>query len=483
MNKTSPHPEWATKFRKPGTELRLIRNKYYLYAVSSVYDPITKKGKKRTGKIMGSITQANGFVESAVRVLNKKAQSPIDFSSIAIKEYGFSGFINVYFKEQLDKLKSFFAEDWQQIVAITYCRMVFHSPIKNMPLHLGKSMLTNTLEYSFTDKKISSLLHSIGQKRETVVGFMKSFIDPGDYLLTDLTNIFNASNKISIAKEGYNRHMVFDKQINLLYIYSPTLALPVFYRLFAGNLREVKGIRLTLKESGIQDAIMIADKGFYSAANITFLQEQNLKYIIPLRRDNALIKYELMSKTSSNYFKFDDRYIWYANYELQEQQIFLFLDEKLMIQEEKDFLNRVENKLEGYSIENFLAKNNKFGTMAIITNDLEKNTSRIYSSYKSRNEIEVMFDGMKNVLDADKTYMQNEETLQGWMFINHLALQWYYIIYKMLKEHELLGKYSVNDMIIHLKEVRKVRINGNWVLEPITNQTQKLLSKLQVAIT
>ena len=121
--------------------------------------------------------------------------------------------------------------------------------------------------------------------------------------------------------------------------------------------------------------------------------------------------------------------------------------------------------------------------MAIITNDLEKNASRIYNSYKSRNEIEVMFDGMKNVLDADKTYMQNEETLQGWMFINHLALQWYYIIYKMLKEHELLGKYSVNDMIIHLKEVRKVRINGNWVLEPITNQTQKLLSKLQVAIT
>ena len=49
--------------------------------------------------------------------------------------------------------------------------------------------------------------------------------------------------------------------------------------------------------------------------------------------------------------------------------------------------------------------------MAIITNDLEKNASRIYSSYKSRNEIEVMFDGMKNVLDADKTYMQNEETL------------------------------------------------------------------------
>lgn len=483
MTRISPHPEWATKYRKPGTELRFIRNKYYLYAVSSVYDPISKKGKKITGKILGSITQTNGFVESAMRVLSKKAENSLDFSSIAIKEQGFSSFINLHFGEQLNKLKTFFSDDWEQIVAITYCRMAFHSPIKNMPFHLGKSMLTNELDYIFTDKKISLLLNSIGQKRETVVDFMKSFIQQGDYLLTDLTNIFNASNKISIAKEGYNSDMVFDKQINLLYIYSPSLSLPVFYRLFPGNLREVKGIRLTLKESGIEDAIMIADKGFYSAENITFLQDQKLKYIIPLRRDNALINYQLMSKTSSNYFKYDDRYIWHVNYQIEGHNIFLFLDEKLMVQEEKDFLNRIDNKLEGYTIEKFLEKKNKYGTMAVITNVLEKNASQIYSSYKSRNEIEVMFDGMKNVLDADKTYMQNEETLQGWMFINHLALQWYYIIYKMLKENEILAKYSVNDLIIHLKEVRKVRINNKWVLEPITSQTQKLLDKLKISIT
>lgn len=483
MNKTSPHPEWATKFRKPGTELRFIRNKYYLYAVTSMYDPLTKKSKKITGKILGSITEANGFLESAMRVLSKKAENPIDFSSIAVKEQGFSSFINLHFTDQLNKLKCFFADDWEQIVAIAYCRMVFHSPIKNMPFHLGKSMLTNALDYTFTDKKISLLLNTIGQNRETVVDFMRSFIPKGDYLLTDLTNIFNASNKISIAKEGYNSDMIFDKQINLLYIYSPSLSLPVFYRLFPGNLREVKAIRLTLKESGIQDAIMIADKGFYSAENINFLEDQKLKYIIPLRRDNVFINYELMNKTSSNYFKYDDRYIWHVYYEVDGHHIFLFLDEKLMVQEEKDFLNRVDNKLEGYTIEKFLEKKNKYGTMAIITNVLDKNASQVYSSYKSRNEIEVMFDGMKNVLDADKTYMQNEETLQGWMFINHLTLQWYYIIYKMLKENELLGKYSVNDMIVHLKEVRKVRINNQWILEPITNHTQKLLDKLKISIT
>ena len=47
----SPHPQWATDHRKPGTELRLIRGRYYLYAVSSQYDPVRKRAKKITGKI------------------------------------------------------------------------------------------------------------------------------------------------------------------------------------------------------------------------------------------------------------------------------------------------------------------------------------------------------------------------------------------------------------------------------------------------
>jgi hypothetical protein len=37
----------------------------------------------------------------------------------------------------------------------------------------------------------------------------------------------------------------------------------------------------------------------------------------------------------------------------------------------------------------------------------------VYIKYKSRNAIEVMFDGAKTVLKADKTYMQKEETLNG----------------------------------------------------------------------
>jgi hypothetical protein len=129
MTKVSPPPQWATKHRKPGTELRFIRGKYYLYAVGSVYDPVTKKGKKITGKILGSITEANGFVESAMRVLNRKADNPVDFSTIAVKEQGFSSFINLHFQQQINKLKTYFSDDWQQIIAINLSSIIKTKPI------------------------------------------------------------------------------------------------------------------------------------------------------------------------------------------------------------------------------------------------------------------------------------------------------------------------------------------------------------------
>lgn len=37
-NKKSPHPDWALKEKRPGTELRNINGKYYLYQISSAYD-------------------------------------------------------------------------------------------------------------------------------------------------------------------------------------------------------------------------------------------------------------------------------------------------------------------------------------------------------------------------------------------------------------------------------------------------------------
>ncbi len=59
----SPHPDWALAHKRKGTELRLIRGIYYLYEVSSKWSPEKKHAVKITGKLLGKITEKDGFVE------------------------------------------------------------------------------------------------------------------------------------------------------------------------------------------------------------------------------------------------------------------------------------------------------------------------------------------------------------------------------------------------------------------------------------
>jgi transposase len=295
--------------------------------------------------------------------------------------------------------------------------------------------------------------------------------------------MFSASQKMRYAQEGYNSEMKFDSQFNLMYLYSPRLTQPVFYSLFAGNIREVKSFKFCLQESGLQDAVVVADKGFYSKKNIEALEQEQLRYIIPLRRDNLLIEYGRLNRTQINYFSYEQRYIWYTSYVTGGREIYLFKDEKLKVQEEKDYLDRIESLPEYYNLPAFHKKTMVFGTIAMLSNIKDRDPASIFATYKSRNNVELMFDGLKNVLNADRTYMQNEDALQGWMFINHIALQWYYILYSLLKEHKLLKHYSVRDFIIHLYELKKIKINEDWVREPTTKKTETLLEKLKISIT
>lgn len=65
------HPIWATKYREPGKELRLLNGRYYLYEISARYDPERKRSVKVTGKILGRITKEEGFIESEKRTLTQ----------------------------------------------------------------------------------------------------------------------------------------------------------------------------------------------------------------------------------------------------------------------------------------------------------------------------------------------------------------------------------------------------------------------------
>jgi len=93
-----------------------------------------------------------------------------------------------------------------------------------------------------------------------------------------------------------------------------------------------------------------------------------------------------------------------------------------------------------------------------------------------------MIDTFKNVLDADRSYMQDEHALEGWMFANYIALHWYYKIYQLLVKTDLITKYSPMDVLDFLQEIRKVKIDGVWYQKEATAKTGKILKKLGLNI-
>ncbi|HNZ43271.1 MAG TPA: transposase [Bacteroidales bacterium] len=480
MKPKSKHPDWVLAQRQPKTEIRFLNGTYYLYEATSKWNPQKKRSQKISGKLLGKITP-EGFIESdkyKLRKMNEKALK----NPPVVKEYGASAFLQVYFSDYIELMKLHFKDLWREVLSLSIIRLLYHSPIKNTGFYFEKSYLSELYQdITLGEKRTGALYRKFGTMREEILSYMRCFVTKGDHVLIDATNIISFSERIGLAKMGYNSKKEYDPQINLMLMFSTKMQLPVYYRVIPGSIREVSAFKLTLDECGTKNVTIIADKGFYSKENIETLDGFGAQYIIPLRRNSDMNDYSMIEQnTMEEYFLFQKRYIWYTNYSFEGRYIHLFFDPELKLREETDYLNRIQSHPQEYTFKEFMDKRVRFGTIALYTNKKNITSQKIYEDYKVRNQVETMIDAMKNTLMAETSYMQNEDAFNGWMLVNFIALQFYYKVYSLLKEKDLISKLSPDDLFMLLKEVRKVKINQNWVTAEISSKTQKLLEKLQI---
>lgn len=476
------HPEWALAHKTKGTELRCIRGKYYLYQVSSTWDKNKKRAVKKTGKCLGSISESDGLKPSKTSFKDSIKDIIVD-----PKIFGAYHLFELISNEWFLPLKKYFPTYYKQIICMAYTRLFKQSPIKNMSFFYEQSFYSQIYKgLPFSDKTITNIIHDIGLNQSLVEAYMNEFIDDKGLVLIDATPIFSKSTNIHEARLGYNNKKQWDTQLNLLYLYSQDSSLPLFFKLSPGDVREVKNLELVLSSSKLKNVILVGDKGFTSYLNMEIINSKNINFILPLRRNSSFIDYSGMNagkNSMESFFKFKDRYIWYKTKELEnKRRVIVFLDDQLKNSEENDYLDRVEKYPNEYSMSEFWNKNNSMGTISTIDNVCDKTPKEIYQTYKSRCEIEQLFDVFKNELDADKTYMHSIEALRGIMFINHLAIIAYYKVYNMLKSSNMLDKFSVKDILEHLYHINAVCLEDNWKVQPISNKTATLLKKLNLTL-
>lgn len=479
-------PRWVLKYKEKNKEIKKIGSNYYLYERSSTWDPQKKIAKKVSGKYLGVITPDGLIKPKHERIIES-------MKNITVKEFGATWFILENNKDITELLKTIYPDAWREIFVFSLFRLLYNSPIKNIFDHYSTSFISETIiNAHLSPKRIGKLLGELGIEREKTRVFLNHFISGTEYAVIDLTHVFSFSENIISATLGYNSKEEFLPQVNLIFIFSLDKHSPAYFRMIPGSVRDVSSLILTVQESGVKDVVLIGDKGFYSEDNvkdIEALEKAKIHYIFPLKRNISLIDYSKIEKGDrrefDGYFMFEKRHIWYYSYPINDKRkITVFIDEKLRAEEEKDYLSRLDKEDEDYeeSMENFFKKQYTLGTIAVIT-DLQDDAKRIYELLKCRIEIEQLIDTFKNVLNADRTYMRDDYRLEGWMFVNFIALVFYYRIYRLLVDNKLLNNYSPHDVLIHLSRIYKLKIGDKWVTSEIPKKTRKIIEKLNIPIT
>lgn len=465
-------PDWVRKHKVKGTEIKRSGDSFYLYEMSSKWNPAKKRSDKISGKYLGTITPAGLLKPKHERVLD-------ELKDICVKEFGASSFIGHLCPDIIDLLKKYFPNDWNEIASFSIIRLFHSSPLKNVIHHYGGSHLSDMFQdANVSPKSLSNLLYSIGTRRERSVEFMKNFIE-GDQAIIDVTHVFSMSENIISATLGHSSNEDHVPQINMALLLSMEKKQPSFFRLVPGSISDVSIVTTMMQEAGVKNAILIGDKGFHSQGNVEFLEKNHLGYIIPMKRTLSIIDYKPLcsgdKRDLDGFFLFEGRVVWYTDRTINDKRVILYLDNKLKTEEEKDYLTYVNEKKK--PLDEYYERQHTMGTIAVTTNSKFK-PNKIYELLKGRIEIEQAFDAFKNILHNDRTYMRDDAHLEGWMFISFVSLLLYYRVYDALRNGDLLNKYSPRDLILHFARVQKLRIAGKWVRSEVPKTTRIIAKKL-----
>lgn len=153
-------PDWVLKYQTKGTQAVRIGSGYYLYKITSKWNPIKKKSDKITEKYLGTITP-DGVRKS------KHERIKESMKNIAVKEFGATWFIHENNKDIMELLRTIYPDTWKEIFIFSIFRLLYNSPIKNLLDHYSSSYISETITNAhLSPKRIGKLLGELGKERE-----------------------------------------------------------------------------------------------------------------------------------------------------------------------------------------------------------------------------------------------------------------------------------------------------------------------------
>lgn len=486
-----PIPESIRKHRPEGFGALEIRcfggNKFYVYQVSSVYDAAKGRPRKVTGRSIGKITEADGFVPNAEGM--RMIQGRNGATAVAtVRNHGAYEVLSALSPDLEGRLRTHFPDCWRQMRAFSLIRLVDKASPRMLQHAFDASTFPKDIAHG--ENAVRAFVRRLGGMDDRVSAFLRDGVAPGRTLLFDGTTIFTRSSD-SLAERGYNPMGSLNTQARILYVFEEESRKPVFYRLLQGSMVDRTAFIETVRESGCRDCTVIADKGFYSKTNLSALMEAGLRFILPLQANTRLIDDAFVGDTDDHKFDsaftYHGRVVWHRKSRVGDRGnwLYVFRDDGRRQQLQTRMVERIE-KLRGEGVEDEtpmdILDEKRTGYYAMVSN-IDTTAQEIFLSYKARWDIEQCFDYLKNDVEPQASYARDNDYFRGLMFLNHIALVYYYGLVNAIRNSELKGEWTPEEVLSLTKNIYLVEQDGKARLSEISGKTREVLDKIGVDIT
>ena len=465
--------EWVQKWLleqrgkgEVGLEVKELNTGFYVYRSTTYWDKELKKRRKKSN-YLGVLDCNNGLA------LSKK---PIISASHirTIWNYGTAAILNHAIQELIPPLQEAFPDIWEEICVLAQVRMLGYIPLKRVECAWNELYNIQSLSPTVNPKHLAKILSWIGNNRQGQNQVFRYLTQSDNYLIYDLSAIFSRSEGVSFNERGYNKNKLFLPQLNLALLCSAYDNLPAMIRLVPGSVRDISTLQRSIEEINVEGKTLILDTGFYSANTLKFLIKSKWSFIIPTKRNS---KFYETSVTMTTHFFYHDRLIKASKHAIQDFYCYRFEDSDLKIDEERSIYKQFdEGKITLEKMKNSLEK---AGNILMVSN-LDSEPKDIFLLYKRRDMVEKHYDSFKTLLEADRIYLQSDDTVFGHIFISFLSLYGYTKIQNILKKYDLINRYSPRDIFALYAKVKIVDFDGNMMILEIPKKIRDLNQKMQL---
>ena len=458
--------EWARKWLedqrhegKTCLEIKMRGSKYYVYHSTNRYDKEIKKGRK-VSKYLGKLDKERGFIP---RGQNKHVAGPRN-----ITEYGNSMLLHEMLKDIKPLLKESFPDHWEEICALAMVGVSGNVPLKRVKDAWEKLYNADDINPSLNPKNLSNVLRDVGVNRAGQNVVFKELTDMSDQLVYDLSSVFSRSMSISQAEKGHNKDKIQLPQINLALLCSADTGLPTMIRSLPGSVKDIKTLYHSINELDIGGKILVLDRGFFSEGTIKFLGGKENSYVLPAKRNS---RYYDTRIHLNEYFSYHGRLIRCGKRKCNDFYLYLLEDQDLRLEEQKTLYRKLdERKIDRKKFDEGMKKAGKI----LIVSDMDVEKQKIYLLYKKREVVEKMFDTYKTVLNADKLYLQDDESVFGHVFIAFLSLYIHCKLEQLLKKAELNHKFTPIDLLFKYSKVYHLEMRGRGMITEVPKKVRDL---------